>query len=223
MGDLNQLLYVRSFAERLCGPVLEVGSRDYGNTQDFRALFKQGTEYVGIDMQAGKSVDMVLDLTAEFADIDAALGGRRFGTIICMSVLEHCRNPFVMAQNMQRLLAEGGHLVISVPFVWELHGYPDDYWRFTPNGVRLLFPELDFDQLPAAAYSGRTGDAEPIDGELFRIRISSRHPATRRRIGNLQAGLLGFAKKVGWMKNLLGHRLLFPSVMVSMVGKKAVK
>jgi len=219
MGDANQLLFVKSVAHVLKGPVLEVGSRDYGNTQDFRALFP-GADYVGIDMQAGKGVDLVLDLTEDFEILDGRLGGRRFGTIICMSVLEHCRNPFRMAQNIEALLAEGGHLVIGAPFVWELHGFPDDYWRFTPSGVRVLFPALDFSVIPGAAFTGRKGDAAPLDGNLFCIRLSSRNPDTRRLLGAFQANLIGLFRKAGWMKRLLGHRCVFPSVMVSMVGRK---
>ena len=149
MGDVNQLLFVKTLAGSLAGPILEVGSRDYGNTQNFRALFK-GVEYLGIDMQAGKGVDLVLDLTADFESLESALEGRRFGTIICMSVLEHCSNPFKMAQNIEKLLAEGGLLVVGVPFVWELHGFPDDYWRFTPSGIRVLFRNLDFTDLIAS-------------------------------------------------------------------------
>ena len=219
MGDVNQLLFVTSLSGSLEGPVLEVGSRDYGNTQDFRALFK-GADYVGIDMQAGKGVDLVLDLTDEFESLDRRLGGRRFGTIICMSVLEHCRDPFRMARNIEALLAEGGNLVIGAPFVWELHGFPDDYWRFTPSGIRVLFPNLDFSAVPGAAFTGRKGDAAPLDGNLFCIRLSSKNPETRRLLGPMSANLIGLFRKAGWMKKLLGHRCVFPSVMVSMVGRK---
>ena len=178
MGDVNQLLFVTSLSGSLEGPVLEVGSRDYGNTQDFRALFK-GADYVGIDMQAGKGVDLVLDLTDDFESLDRRLGGRRFGTLICMSVLEHCRDPFRMARNIEALLAEGGNLVIGAPFVWELHGFPDDYWRFTPSGIRVLFPSLDFSAVLGAAFTGRKGDAAPLDGTLFCIKFSSNRPEPR--------------------------------------------
>ena len=219
MGDVNQLLFVTSLSGSLEGPVLEVGSRDYGNTQDFRALFK-GADYVGIDMQAGKGVDLVLDLTDDFESLDRRLGGRRFGTIICMSVLEHCRDPFRMARNIEALLAEGGNLVIGAPFVWELHGFPDDYWRFTPSGIRVLFPGLDFSAVPGAAFTGRKGDAAPLDGNLFCIKFSSKNPETRRLLGIVPSSLIGLFRKAGWMKRLFGHRCVFPSVMVSMVGRK---
>jgi hypothetical protein len=43
------------------------------------------------------------------------------------------------------MLREGGMTVLSVPFAWGVHAYPDDYWRFTPQAVKYLFPQLRFD------------------------------------------------------------------------------
>ena len=47
---------------RFEGPYLEVGSKDYGNTQDIKALFPETERYIGIDMEEGSRVDIVLDL-----------------------------------------------------------------------------------------------------------------------------------------------------------------
>src|SRR5688500_11735663 len=135
MGSPEQYRFANQHRERFAGPILEIGSKDYGSTENLRKLFP-GFEYVGIDMQAGPGVDVVLDFTRPFAEIDAALAGRRFGTIFCLSVLEHCDQPFVMADNMTRLLAPGGSVYVSVPFAWKFHGYPSDYWRFTHEGVK---------------------------------------------------------------------------------------
>lgn len=33
MGDMNQLLFAKSYVHLVKGPILEVGSRDYGTTQ----------------------------------------------------------------------------------------------------------------------------------------------------------------------------------------------
>lgn len=218
MGDKNQLLFAKSYAHLVKGPILEIGSHDYGTTQDFRSLFPQ-CEYVGTDMLPGKGVDLVLDLTAELSVIDQALGGKRFQTIICMSVLEHCSDPFRMARNIEALMAEDGVLLLSVPFVWELHGYPDDYWRFTPNGVRRLFSGLDFETHGGQAWSSRDGESAGLDGELFRTKFSSRD--TSGRFGKLSALAAATMKKTGIMKSVFGYRYVFPPVMLSMVGCKS--
>ena len=47
--------------------------------------------YVGIDISEGKGVDLVLDFTDDFNEIDKRLHGERFGTIFCFSVMEALR------------------------------------------------------------------------------------------------------------------------------------
>ena len=91
MGDINQLIFIRERTGQFDGPYLEVGSKDYGTTQDLRSLFPAGDAYIGIDMEEGPGVDIVLDLTADFEHIDKTLGHRRFGTIFCpcLHVMDH--------------------------------------------------------------------------------------------------------------------------------------
>jgi len=172
VGDINQLIFIQKYAEQLSGPYLEVGSKDYGSTQDLRKLFAGRGKYFGIDAEDGPGVDMVLDLTEDFNKIDAKLQGRRFGTIFCLSVLEHCENPFKMAENMTHLLQENGRICLSVPFSWKIHAYPGDYWRFTPEGVKRLFPKIEFDPDKTLAATPKKGEFHKIDDELGRISFS---------------------------------------------------
>ena len=37
-----------------------------------------------------------------------------------------------------RILKPGGIFVITTPLNFRIHGYPDDYWRLTPNCLRRL-------------------------------------------------------------------------------------
>ena len=65
MGDINQLDYIQTYREEFQSPILEVGLHDYGATQNLRSLFGN-EDYVGIDMNGGAGVDLVLDLTQSF-------------------------------------------------------------------------------------------------------------------------------------------------------------
>ncbi len=140
MGNPSQLAFVTRLAGELTAPFLEVGSKDYGTTEDVRQLFPD-VPYLGVDLQAGVGVDVVLDLAGTFADVDAALGNKRFGTIFCLSVLEHCPDPFGLARNLTALLESDGKILVSAPFAWIYHAYPGDYWRFTHEGIQKLFPD----------------------------------------------------------------------------------
>lgn len=135
MGDINQRLFLTRSAPQVAGPVLEVGSRDYGSTESFRAIYP---DYLGVDLTAGPNVDRVLDLAESTHDLPEA----GFALIICCSVLEHVRRPWLMAENLTRLLRPGGHIYVAVPWVWRFHGYPDDYYRFSWRGIEELFPSI---------------------------------------------------------------------------------
>jgi SAM-dependent methyltransferase len=150
LGDVNQRLFLTRALPRVAGPVLEVGSRDYGNTVSFRDVYA-GNEYVGVDLSAGKDVDRVIDLAAGIGD----LAESHFALAICCSVLEHVRLPWEMAANLTRLLRPGGALYVAVPWVWRYHPYPDDYWRFSWRGVTELFPGIGWSR---QAYSTNLED-----------------------------------------------------------------
>ncbi len=219
MGDLNQLLFIQRHAEDLRGPYLEVGSKDYGSTQDLKSFFGPQDAYTRTDVQPGPGVDVVLDLTAPFEEIDAGLHGARFGTIFCLSVLEHCRRPFAMADNLTRLLPPGGRICLCVPFAWKFHGYPCDYWRFTHEGVKLLFPRLSFDPARCAAATSTDGDFRPIDEQIGRISFSSkRHFKEGRILRGVGAKILKLLGGIGVLGWLSGYPYVLAPTNIMMIG-----
>lgn len=222
MGDANQLLFVKGRLDRLRGPYLEVGAKDYGSTQKLRPLVGPDAEYVGVDLQPGPGVDLVLDLTAGFAEVDARLGARRFGTVFCLSVLEHCRQPFAMAENLTRLLAPGGAVCLSVPFAWKFHAYPGDYWRFTHEGVKLLFPSLRFDAEECVWATSRPGDLRPLDKALGKISFGSGGVRGRPRwLRAVPVRLFRFLARARVFGFLAGYRYVLAPTNVMMVGRAA--
>ena len=221
MGDVNQLLFIRRHAHRFTGPYLEVGSKDYGSTQDLRALFADKGDYVGVDLETGPGVDLVLDLAGDLAPIEAALGGERVGTVFCLSVLEHCERPFCMAENLTRLLSPGGHLCVAVPFAFKFHAYPSDYWRFTHEGVKRLFPELVFRPDDGLAATSRNGDFHPLDARLGRIDFSTKaHWRRGKFCRGISAAVLRWLARAGPLAWLAGHRYLLAPTMILMIGRR---
>jgi SAM-dependent methyltransferase len=76
-------------------------------------------------------------------DLRNPIKGKKFDMGLCMDLLEHTSNPFVVSKNIIDSLVPGAFLFVTVPFVWDLHAYPDDYWRFTPHGLAELFKEME--------------------------------------------------------------------------------
>lgn len=122
------------------GRTLVVGSRIYGERPDRRALF---ADAIGVDAVHGPGVDVVADL-----EQGANIG--MFDHVDCVSVLEHARRPWLLAATIERLLVAGGTLYLQVPFLWWLHAYPSDYWRFTVEAIRSIFPAIEWHGLKYA-------------------------------------------------------------------------
>jgi hypothetical protein len=150
------------------GSVLETGSLKTRHSQDYRSLFK-GRYYIGTDQTNGEGVDLVWDLTnpppeSLMSSPSTSAFEAEFGTILCMSVLEHCEKPWLMAGNLEDLLYPSGVLMLSVPFAWRYHPqYGGDYWRFTPDAVRSLFPNLNWDKHPGCLCTHIDGDFRDRD------------------------------------------------------------
>ena len=136
------------------GRTLIVGSKLFSEREDRRLRYPN---VLGVDMQAGEGVDRVLDLEEPLPD---DLG--KFMHVECMSVLEHSRRPWKMAANIERLLKPGGTLLVTVPFVWRTHGYPNDYWRLTKDGVRALFDKTAWITMAYANETLKYNDHIPV-------------------------------------------------------------
>ena len=76
-------------------------------------------------------------------DLLKPISGEKFDAGICMDLLEHTSNPFLVAKNIGDSLKKGAYFFVTVPWIWELHYHPKDYWRFTPQGLKELFPEME--------------------------------------------------------------------------------
>jgi hypothetical protein len=174
MGDIEQIEFMKSLAGGLRGPILEIGSKRYGGFPmffDYRTLFPAATRYVGIDMEAGEGVDAVVDMTTSIDSIREKVGTERFQTIICLSVMEHVGDIVTFSRNVEALLAPGGTLVLSVPFVWEIHAYPYDYWRFTPRAIEFLYPSIAFDPATSRLHTdtGRVASLSDVGDDMNRF------------------------------------------------------
>jgi hypothetical protein len=198
---------------------LEVGSKDYGNTQDLRSIFRGRGEYIGVDMEEGPGVDLSLDLTRPFEEIDRQLEGRRFRSIFCLSVLEHCDQPFLMSENLMRLLMPGGRICISVPFSFQFHAYPHDYWRFTHHGIMRLFSGCDFDLNEGVTATSRLGEFFPLDKEIGVISFGTKwHRRRGHPIRGFVAKGLHLCSKIGMLSWLTSYPYVLAPSDLLMIG-----
>ncbi len=135
---MNKLVkeFVKIVAENfpISEPIVEFGSLQVPGQEGFADLrpFFPMMEYVGCDMRKGIGVDRVLDLH----NID--LPSESVGTVFIMNTLEHVTYPVRALEEVFRILKTDGLVIISSVMNFPIHEFPHDYWRFTPDGFRVL-------------------------------------------------------------------------------------
>ncbi|MFH1822951.1 MAG: methyltransferase domain-containing protein [Patescibacteria group bacterium] len=134
--------FVEIIAETLpiSSPVYEFGSLQVPGQVGFADLrpFFPKMEYVGCDMREGIGVDRNLNLH----NINLPLNS--VGAVLILDTLEHVEFPRRAMEEVQRILKPGGFVVISSVMNFPIHGYPEDYWRFTPQAFKSILKPLKF-------------------------------------------------------------------------------
>jgi hypothetical protein len=146
MASIQTIDFFRQFRHDLKGPALEIGSlvQDAYFQHVPREIHGDAPpeHFIGIDIFPGKGVDYVCNLTRP--EEVGKLPFSKYKTIHAHYVFEHVTDIFGMARIVEDLLDDDGVLLFSVPFAWRIHRIPIDMWRFTPQGIDYLFPNVEF-------------------------------------------------------------------------------
>jgi hypothetical protein len=189
MGDKNQGIYLKRNIPKITGPVLEIGSKDHGNTSSFRDTFSG--EYVGVDIAPGRGVDVVWDLSNGTGDLPL----EHFELATCCSILEHVPKPWLLAENLSKLVKKGGYIFVSGPWCWRYHPYPDDYYRLSFSGIKVIFPEFTW---------GKFEYSTNVEGEFLKA------TKDRQNIYELDSTL----------RRMEDDRIYMPYLNINMIGVK---
>lgn len=127
-------------------------------------------------------------------------------TVLVTEVLEHLPEPALALAELHRLLKPGGLLIVTTPMIYNRHGSPHDFFRFTPEGLRYLLERSGF-FVTALRPQGYFGTAMGLLTNNFLTVVFERHLALRvlRYTLLLPLMLLVFAgvNAAGWMIDAL--------------------
>ncbi|WP_216641157.1 class I SAM-dependent methyltransferase [Oceaniglobus roseus] len=146
--------------------VLEIGSRNVTGA-NFRDRFARA-EYVGFDFYDGENVDVVGDahrLGSYFRE------GERFDLIFSSAVFEHLCMPWIVAQEITKMLKVGGHVFVETHFSFSSHERPWNFFQFSDMGLRALFnPGLGYTFLDGGMSNPMGGYFAPGSERYLRYR-----------------------------------------------------
>lgn len=131
--------FVHSVVEsfELKGPVYEFGCSHSPSTAKTSTSLNCFIDigYVGCDVRQGAEIEQLEELSSLPYPSESAR------TICCINVLERLFEPQRAMQEMLRLLAPGGVVVVCASALRDSSGTPGHYWQVTPQGLqRLLSP-----------------------------------------------------------------------------------
>ena len=124
--------YLKAFENRPL-KIFDLGSLDVNGS--YREIFEHpGWVYKGLDVEAGKNVDIVLKNNYHWKELDSD----SVDVMISGQAFEHIEFFWITMLEVARILKPGGLCCIIAPSAGYEHRYPVDCWRFYPDGFRAL-------------------------------------------------------------------------------------
>jgi SAM-dependent methyltransferase len=132
------------------GFVVDLGCGDSPYKQEIQTI---ADYYLGVDWndRGGKESRAMV-----FADFSKPLPFRDCfaDTVLVFQVMEHIPESSFFLDECFRILKNGNHILITVPFMWHVHEEPHDYYRFTRYALDYLLAKTGFKDIQIDEVTG---------------------------------------------------------------------
>jgi SAM-dependent methyltransferase len=121
--------------------ILDVGSKyTNGSVRPLIERFCLPKEYVGIDIEKGRFVDVILPAER----LIEHFGPESFDVVISTELLEHVKDWRLVVNNMKTVLKRGGYIYITTrSYGFPYHAYPYDFWRYEVEDMWKIFSDFE--------------------------------------------------------------------------------
>jgi SAM-dependent methyltransferase len=139
LGNHNvdrQRLFNEMVARSIGQPSMQIGVREA----------KYAPHWVSVDLyDPSPLIDYHYDIH------DLKFEDASFNFVACLAVLEHVQHPQKAISELHRVLKPAGEVWVEVPFNQPYHASPQDYWRVSPDGLRIWM--ADFDEIAVGLFA----------------------------------------------------------------------
>jgi SAM-dependent methyltransferase len=133
-ADLFEFIKRNSTADKIT--VLDYGA----GSSPYRACFP-GADYRRADIIPAPGLQYCIRPDSTVPEKDGV-----FDLVLSTQVAEHVANPETYFKESFRLLKKGGKLILTTHGLWEEHGVPYDFQRWTEQGMRRDLQQAGFKQ-----------------------------------------------------------------------------
>ena len=114
----------------------------------FKNLFKPYQQIIKLGIPHKGQIDIIGDA------MQLPLKSNCLDLMITSSVMEHLHNPELAVAESFRVLKPSGIIYCEIPFMVGYHMIPNDYQRYTIQGIEQLFARHGFDLIEKGISSG---------------------------------------------------------------------
>lgn len=171
---LRCLEYERLSQLGLTGRVLDFGGGSKSNY--FNEIMNwgdpdQGYVYESANIDHKIEPTYILDNNGKIPIDDGS-----FDTVISLNTFEHVDDLTGAFSEVYRVLKPAGRLIFIVPFIFRVHGHPNDYLRGTPSFWNKILKVHDFEEIVIESMNwGPFSTALTVSGSLGPFKILRRN------------------------------------------------
>lgn len=184
---------VKENAHFLSGRLLDFGC---GN-KPYKELFNVN-EYVGLDIEESGHGSSYDDTDVYYDGKTIPFSNENFDCVLSSEVFEHVFELDSILKEINRVCKIDGHLLITVPFVWNEHEVPYDFGRYTSFGIKYILEKHGF--------------------EIVKYSKTSNYVETLFQMWNTY--IFQYILRMKWAQSLLTPFLISPITIVGILASK---
>jgi SAM-dependent methyltransferase len=131
--------YKRLSALSIDGKILDVGG---SKKSGYHELIKGNHTITTGNINEAYGIDVVFDAQKPWPFPDASFDG-----VLLVNILEHLYHYDVAVKEAHRVLKSGGMVAGVVPFMFNVHASPNDYFRYTKSTLLNIFSDNGFKEV----------------------------------------------------------------------------